>query len=150
MGSAVNSRERGCGLGLAGQGESGFEFAIGLLNRGDPRSSDPLPSFIDRLLVPHHAPAALRTGRWRAVSVNSVVGVGRPALRAWLGCLLRLGCLASCCSRKFALAQRANHEASTSLLHLRRNVQPSCIAAAAWSALAILRAVVALGRSLGS
>src|SRR5215475_661169 len=32
----ANSRVRGCGLGLAGQVESGFELAIGLLNLGDP------------------------------------------------------------------------------------------------------------------
>src|SRR5215468_2405073 len=31
----ANSREHGFGLGLAGQVESGFEFAIGLLNLGD-------------------------------------------------------------------------------------------------------------------
>lgn len=51
--------------------------------------------------------------------MDSVVGVGRPALLAWLGCLLRLGCLASCSSWKFALAQRANHEVSTSLRHFK-------------------------------
>ena len=79
--------------------------------------------------------------------MNSVVGVGRPALLARLGCPLGLGCLASCCSWKFALAQRANDEASTSLLHLEAMC---CIGAAAWSALAILRAVLGLGRSLGS
>src|SRR5215475_10421313 len=53
-----------------------------------PRSVDDCS--IDRLLVPHHAPAALGTGRRRPVSVDSVVGVGRPALLAWLGCLLWL------------------------------------------------------------
>src|SRR5215469_12147873 len=127
--------------------------------------------FMDRLLVPHHAPAALGTGRRRPVGADSVVRVGRPALLAWVGCLLWLGCLASCCSWEFALAQRANHEVRTSLFPLRSHVQwPSRIAAAAWSApfrvpprsqlsssrskrgsLAILRkAVCGLVRSLGS
>src|SRR5262245_21949197 len=38
------SRERGSGLGLASQAESGFEFAIGLLNLGDP-----VPYFLGQL-----------------------------------------------------------------------------------------------------
>src|SRR5215468_5663790 len=99
---------------------------------------DAMPFFIDRLLVPHHAPAALGTGRRRAVSVDSVVGVGRPALLAWLGYLLRLGCLASCCSWKFALAPRANHEASTSLLHFTEQCAERPQLGAPLSALAAL------------
>ena len=77
------------------------------------------------LLVPHRAPAALRTGRRRPVSADSVLGVARPALRAWLGRLLSLGCLASCRSWNFALAHWADHEVSTSFLRFGEPAVPT-------------------------
>src|SRR5262249_50059965 len=124
-------------------------------------------SFTDRLLVPHHAPTALGTGCRSAVSVDSVVGVGCPALLVRLGCFLRLGCLASCRRWRFRLDRRANHEAGTSLLHFEEQCAMAILHSSPsleWplsvpqlsssrnncGSLAILRAVRRLGRSLGS
>src|SRR4030095_16380222 len=79
---------------------------------GVPRLDRRSPS----LLVPHHAPSALRAGRRRPVRVDGVPGVGRPSLLVWLSRLLRLGCLSAPWSWTFAVAYRANHEVSTSLM----------------------------------